>query len=134
MNKILTEEDIICRKYWISEIKNLSGSFGDDTENMQSELREEINNGGIQRLLTHIRLCGNIPEEYSHDSSEEKLYSKYTDTILAHAFEAIGIKSLVLTERADAADVESFADDFSFVSDAKTFRLSRTAKIKKILK
>lgn len=134
MNKILTKEDIICRKYWINEIKNLSGSFGNDTEKMQSELKKEISDFGIDRLLTHIRLCGNIPEEYSHDSSEEKLYSKYTDTILAYAFEAIGIKSLVLTERADAADVESFAKDFSFVSDAKTFRLSRTAKNQKDFK
>ncbi|MDO4764377.1 MAG: HindIII family type II restriction endonuclease [Flavobacteriaceae bacterium] len=132
--KYLTENDIINRKFWINEIQNLNGNFIDDTEKMQSELTEEIRRNRVERLLTHIRLCGNIPEMYKHDSSEEKLYSKYTDTILSLAFEEIGIRSLVLTERADAADVESFAKDYSFVSDAKTFRLSRTAKNQKDFK
>ena len=132
--KYLTESDVINRKFWIGEIQNLSGNFVDDTEKMQSELREELERFGTERLLTHIRLCGNIPELYKHDSSEEKLYSKYTDTILSLAFEEMGIKSIVLTERADSADVESVAKDYSFVSDAKTFRLSRTAKNQKDFK
>lgn len=130
----LSKKDIENRKFWIKEIQNLSGNFTDNTEQMQSELQEEIQKYGLERLLVHLRLCGNIPESYKHDSSEEKLYSKYTDTLLSFAFEAIGIKSLVLTERADSADVESFAKDFSFVSDAKTFRLSRTAKNQKDFK
>jgi len=41
---------------------------------------------------------------------------------------------LVLKERADAADVEAFAKDYSFVADAKAFRLSRTAKNQKDFK
>ncbi len=134
MAKHLSKEDYEIRKYWINEIKKLSGNFVNDTEKLQQELKSEIAEFGIERLLLHIRLCGNIPEEYKHDSSEEKLYSKYSDTILAYAFNSIGINSLVLTERADAADVESFATDFSFVSDAKTFRLSRTAKNQKDFK
>lgn len=40
----------------------------------------------------------------------------------------------MLTERADAADVESFAKEYSFVADAKVFRLSRTAKNQKDFK
>lgn len=75
-----------------------------------------------------MRLCGDIPEQYGHDSSEEKLYSKYTDCLIAETFKALGLKSLVLSERGDAADVEVFAEDYSFVADAKAFRLSRTAK------
>lgn len=41
---------------------------------------------------------------------------------------------MVLKERADAADVEAFAKDYSFVADAKAFRLSRTAKNQKDFK
>lgn len=134
MAKYISEEDKKVRKYWIEEIKKLSGHFFNDTKKMQEELTIEFKNYGADRLLSHVRLCGNIPEEYKHDSSEEKLYSKYTDTILAEAFRYLNIKSLVLNERADAADVESFAKDFSFVSDAKTFRLSRTAKNQKDFK
>jgi len=40
----------------------------------------------------------------------------------------------VLKERADAADVEVFAKNYSFVADAKAFRLSRTAKNQKDFK
>jgi len=46
----------------------------------------------------------------------------------------MGLRALVLTERADAADVEVVADEYSFVADAKVFRLSRTAKNQKDFK
>lgn len=61
-------------------------------------------------LIDHARFCGVIPESYGHDSSEEKLYSKYTDVLLAVAFRALEFDALVLTERAGVADVEVFAD------------------------
>lgn len=44
------------------------------------------------------------------------------------------MNSIVLTERADAADVEVVCDSYSFVADAKVFRLSRTAKNQKDFK
>ncbi len=54
--------------------------------------------------------------------------------MLSLAYTSLGLKSLVLKERADAADVEAFAKDYSFVADAKAFRLSRTAKNQKDFK
>ena len=54
--------------------------------------------------------------------------------MLSLAFRALRLNSLVLKERADAADVEAFAKDYSFVADAKAFRLSRTAKNQKDFK
>ncbi len=62
------------------------------------------------------------------------MYSKYTDCLLSLAYTNLGLKSIVLKERADAADVEAFAKDYSFVADAKAFRLSRTAKNQKDFK
>lgn len=59
-------------------------------------------------MINYLHLCGNIPESYGHDTSEEKLYSKYTDCLLSLAYSSLGLKSLVLKERADAADVETF--------------------------
>jgi len=111
-----------------------SGHFGNDTEKLEKELEKEIKKNGISALIEHLWLCGNIPESYGHDTSEEKLYSKYTDYLLSFAYTALGLKSLVLKERADAADVEAFADDYSFVADTKAFRLSRTAKNQKDFK
>ncbi len=134
MSKIILDKAIERREYWVEEIRKLSGNFGNDTEKLEKELEAEIKENGISSLIDHLRLCGNIPESYGHDSSEEKLYSKYTDCLLSLAYTALGFKSLVLKERADAADVEAFAKDYSFVADAKAFRLSRTAKNQKDFK
>jgi len=134
MNKIISAKAIKTRQYWIEEIRKLSGHFGNDTEKLEKELEAEIKKNGVSSLIDHLRLCGNIPESYGHDTSEEKLYSKYTDCLLSLAYSALGLKSLVLKERADAADVEAFAKDYSFVADAKAFRLSRTAKNQKDFK
>lgn len=134
MDTIITEHGVARRNYWIEEIRKLSGNFGDDSTRLEKELAEEIKVDGDAALLDHLRLCGYIPESYSRDSSEEKLYSKYTDSLLCESFKSMGLKSLVLTERADAADVEAFANRYSFVADAKAFRLSRTAKNQKDFK
>jgi type II restriction enzyme len=53
---------------------------------------------------------------------------------VSEAFKALGLRSLVIASRADVADVEVFAKDYSFVADAKAFRLSRTAKNQKDFK
>lgn len=134
MSKIISAKAIKTRQYWIEEIRKLSGNFGNDTDKLEKELEAEIKKNGGSSLIDHLRLCGNIPESYGHDTSEEKLYSKYTDCLLSLAYTALGLKSLVLKERADAADVEAFAKDYSFVADAKAFRLSRTAKNQKDFK
>lgn len=134
MAGIITKEAVMRRSYWIEEIRKLSGNFGNDYEKLSKELAAEVDKGGIPVLIDHLRLCGSIPESYDHDSSEEKLYSKYTDCLLSLSYKALGLKSIVLTERADAADVEAFAKDYSFVADAKAFRLSRTAKNQKDFK
>lgn len=132
--EIITEEQVENRKYWIDNLSRLSGNFGTDVERIEKELRQEIQVYGIVSLLGHLRLCGVIPECYGPDTSEEKLYSKYTDAVIHEAYTTMGFTSLVLIERADVADVECVTDDYSFVADAKVFRLSRTAKNQKDFK
>ncbi|MCW5649511.1 MAG: HindIII family type II restriction endonuclease [Ramlibacter sp.] len=134
MATVISNDAIARRLYWVEELKKLSGSFGDDSAKMERELTAEIECQGAQALLDHLRLCGDIPEQYDHDSSEEKLYSKYTDALLCEAYKFVGMKSFVLKERGDSSDVEAFANKFSFVADAKAFRLSRTAKNQKDFK
>ena len=122
------------RAYWVSELAKLSDCFGNDSTKMIAELEAEIVKDGADALLDHLRLCGAMPEQYGHDSSEEKLYSKYTDAVIAESLAAIGLKSVVITERADAADVQARGGGYSLVADAKAFRLSRTAKNQKDFK
>src|SRR5260370_41881622 len=117
MSKItaIASAAIARRAYWVDEIVRISGRFGDDPSRVEAELDLEINRDGVTALIDHLVLCGSIPEHYPHDSSEEKLYSKYTDTILAAVFRYIGLTSFVIGERADAADVEAVGPDYSLV-------------------
>lgn len=132
--KYITKEAISRRHYWIDEIVKLSGHFINDSTRVETEISNEVKKDGSSALTDHLRLCTAIPESYEHDSSEEKLYSKYTDALISECFKFIGLNSTVLTERADAADVEASSETFSFVADAKVFRLSRTAKNQKDFK
>ena len=75
MTSIIGQQAIVRRKYWMGEIQKLSGNFGADTSKLERELKQEFEKSGVQTLLDHLRLCGDIPEQYGHDSSEEKLYS-----------------------------------------------------------
>ncbi len=132
--EIITKHQQEKRSYWVDKINNLSGDFGNNSEVIENEIGKEIKKNGVNSLLGHLRLCGAIPEKYGHDTSEEKLYSKYTEIVIHEAYKQIGFKSLVLKERADVTDVECYAKNYSFVADAKAFRLSRTAKNQKDFK
>ena len=132
--KIISKKAISRRESWIEEIKTISGNFGDEAQRLENEIGKEIKKYGNSALIDHLRLCGNIPEMYGHDTSEEKQYSKYTDSLLAFAYKEMGLKSAVLTERADAADVDVYAKKYSFVADEKHLDLVEQQKIKKTLK
>ena len=131
---LITAKDVASRSLWVDRIRQLSGDFGADSERLGQALSEEISQEGARALIFHLRLCGAIPESYGYDSSAEKLYAKYTDMVIHEAFKAIGLVSTVLRERTDVADVECVCDRYSFVADAKAFRLSRTAKNQKDFK
>ncbi|MBK9331971.1 MAG: HindIII family type II restriction endonuclease [Ignavibacteria bacterium] len=85
-------------------------------------------------LIKELIQVGIMPEVFNHDSSEEKLWSKFSDIILARSLNIIGLKSEVLRTRGNSADVISKCKKYSLVSDAKCFRLSRTAKNQKDFK
>ena len=83
-----------------------------------------------------LKQIGTIPECIDHDSTQEKLFEKASDSVLSRALMEIGLKSTVLKERGDSADVqaESIYHGYTLVADAKAFRLSRTAKNQKDFK
>ena len=122
------------RSLWVARIGDGSEPFSDESTALLESLRREIDDDGTEALLHHLRLCGAVPEQYSRSSSQEKLYSKYTDAVVSEALGAMGLTSVVLDARADAADVQARAKDYSLVADAKAFRLSRTAKNQKDFK
>ena len=89
-----------------------------------------------KRTTQLLKNIGIIPESIRHDSSEEKLFAKATDILLAKTFQDLGLSASVNNERANCADVvvKSKIHKYSMVADAKAFRLSRTAKNQKDFK
>lgn len=118
--------DILLKK--INEVKYLK--FDKATDELENFI---YNNYNFLNILEEI---GTIPESIEHDSTEEKLFSKVSDIVLSRAFIEIGLNSKVLKERGNSADVfaESKFHGYSLVADAKSFRMSITAKNQKDFK
>lgn len=118
----------------IEKIKKLSNrEFKNATDGIRKFI-DEIPETEFKEIVKQI---GTIPENIDHDSTEEKLYSKASDIVLARCFRMLGLAARALDERADSADIiaESVSGyNYSLVADAKCFRLSRTAKNQKDFK
>ena len=100
-------------------------------ENAFDILEEKFAEITKAELSSSLLECGIIPESLDHDSSEEKLWAKYCDILLAQTWTQLSIPSEVLRARGDSADVFGRTHNYSIVGDAKAFRLSRTAKNQK---
>ncbi|MHC1691649.1 MAG: HindIII family type II restriction endonuclease [Sphaerochaetaceae bacterium] len=112
-------------------------SINNDTfETVTNQLSDCIYSLSKDSLIDIIDEIGTIPEDIDHDSTEEKLYSKVSDIVLAKAFHELGLKATIFSARADSADVQANSKyhGYSLVGDAKAFRLSRTAKNQKDFK
>ena len=111
-----------------------------DKENDFQTASDNLNTiiSGLSRkeLLPIINQFGIIPEKIEHDSKEEKLYTKVSEIVLARCLSELGYKTTLYITRGDSADVlaKSPFHNYTLVSDAKAFRLSRTAKNQKDFK
>lgn len=97
-------------------------------------LEELVNECNLNDFIDHLLYAGIIPESVEHDSTEEKVYAKYCDALLARALKELGYKASIIDARSDSADVKADSQNYSLVGDAKAFRLSRTAKNQKDFK
>ncbi len=113
----------------ISLILEIAGA-----ENAFDILEETLAEITKDELSSSLLECGIIPELLEHDSSEEKLWAKYCDILLAQTWTHLSIPAEVLRARGDSADVFGRTHNYSIVGDAKAFRLSRTAKNQKDFK
>jgi len=119
----------------ISKIEELAGDESTNFQKMSQKLIDSLKPLSGLRLLQHLEYAGIIPERYGHDSTEEKLYAKYCDYLLAESLSALGLVASVIQERADAPDVIGKSNErYKIAGDAKGFRLSRTAKNQKDFK
>lgn len=97
-------------------------------------IKKELDSCTREEILEHLDYAGVIPERFEHDSTEEKLYAKYCDILLARSLKELGFEAETIEERGDAADIRAVGEEYSLVCDGKAFRLSRTAKNQKDFK
>lgn len=94
-----------------------------------------VNELDRQTVIDIVKEIGTIPECIEASSSSEKLFSKASDCILARCFSELGMPSIAVNERGNSADIIARSiHGYTLVADAKTFRLSRTAKNQKDFK
>ena len=120
---------------FIQEICKLSN----DSEIKFSEASDKIKNYvsilSRDSVIDIIKEIGTIPECIEASSSTEKLFSKASDCVLARCFTELGMPSIAINERGNSADIVARSiHGYTLVADAKTFRLSRTAKNQKDFK
>lgn len=118
----------------IQIINKTSSIPSSDFKEATAQLEKYIFKLNREKLLDVLSQIGTIPESIVADSSEEKIYSKASDIVLAKALRTLGLKSAVNTERSDAADVTAeskMGHRYSLVADSKCFRASRTARNQK---
>jgi hypothetical protein len=117
-------------------VTKLSDIDVDNFVESSDKIQEQIFNLPSEDILPLVKEIGTIPESIPHDSTIEKLYAKTADIVLARCFQLLGLRASVNRERANIADVTGKSDfhGYSFVADAKAFRLSRTAKNQKDFK
>lgn len=99
------------------------------------QIKNYVNSLDAQSLIEIVKEIGTIPECIEASSSSEKLFSKASDCILAQCFSRLGMPSIAVNERGNSADIIAQSiHGYTLVADAKTFRLSRTAKNQKDFK
>ena len=97
----------------------------DASTNLSRVLREEFTDDRLEKM---IMTSGWIPDLYANDSSEETLYSKMIEVLVAEWAKRIGGTGEYIKIKADHEDVKITIADSTIVCDAKSFRLSRSQR------
>jgi len=94
-------------------------------EEFMKRLRGEFDDKEFADLLI---VSGFIPDLYDNDSSEETLFSKMIEALVAEWARRMGFKSSLIRQKSSYEDVLITIDCSSIVCDAKSFRLGRSQK------
>jgi len=87
---------------------------------------QKLNDNQLSFLLCHT---GFIPEDYAHDSSEETIYTKLVEIVVAEWARRAGFEKTVLPKQKSSYEDVTISDGKNLiVCDAKSFRLGRSQK------
>lgn len=102
-----------------------------ETEKISKLFELHLNNLTDEELINYLLYSIYIPDEYSHDSSEETLFSKLIEVLVSSFFNRLGVESIYITTKSGREDVTLFfapGQNDAVVTDVKTFRLGRSQK------
>lgn len=120
---------------FLEKIIILSNDKSLEFQEKTAKIKEYVAEMKKSELISIVEEIGTIPEKIEASSSVEKLFSKASDCILAKCFSEFGMPSIAVNERGNSADIVATSiHGYTLVADAKTFRLSRTAKNQKDFK
>lgn len=116
----------------IYEVSDLKLDFKSQSEIIEKFIDDQDRDG----IIELVRFIGVLPESIKASSSQEKLFSKAGDIILAKSLCLLNLNSKPLEQRGNAGDVVALSIEYNYgiIADAKSFRLSRTAKNQKDFK
>jgi hypothetical protein len=98
-----------------------------DTATLAADYWKLLKHMNNQELAFLVLVTGYIPEFYKEDSSQETLYSKLVEVIVAELFVRVGFKETIIQkQKASKEDVTIRIPGKVIVCDAKTYRLGRS--------
>lgn len=98
-----------------------------ETEAIELAFRTKLNGLSDNELSFLLVHSGYIPEFYSHDSSQETLYSKLIESLVCEWAKRIGfIDSFLQKQKSNKEDVTIKIGNNIIVCDTKSFRLGRS--------
>lgn len=98
-----------------------------DTASLAASYWKVLKEMNDQELAFLVLVTGYIPEFYKEDSSQETLYSKLVEVIVAEVFQRIGFtETTIQKQKASKEDVTIRIPGKVIVCDAKTYRLGRS--------
>lgn len=111
---------------FVTSAPQVDGRFDTDAAvlNLQQTLKRKSN----QELAFLVLHSGFIPDHYSHDGSEETLYTKFVEVVVAEWGSRIGFKMTLQKEKSSKEDVTFELGNRIAVCDVKSYRLGRSQK------
>lgn len=111
----------------LEEHVELSKKENCSTEKATKNLDGVIENLNEDEFIELLAYSGYIPDLYEDDSSEETLYSKFIELLACVWAKKIGFEQSYLpTQKSGTEDITIQDSNYLIVSDAKSFRLSRS--------
>jgi HindIII restriction endonuclease len=106
-------------------IKQQSQSTDIDTlvRMCQKWLSEKSDNELIETIMT-----GFIPDKYENNKSEEKVFAKLMEVVIAEWGTRLGFHTVLQKTKSEKEDVSFIFNNQAILTDVKTFRLGRSQK------